>query len=235
MESNKKHPIDLEVSMKSTHQNDYLIKFSKTEHEIPVLAGVHLHSIYNPIKEAQKFIQTNLEIIKKNHKFLILGSGFGYHVRELIKVASEIHQTYQIVVVEPERRVLADCLRIYPNRDRNVAYFCEEKFEILFNDPIFIEFLTSHPSVIPHPASFNLHSEYFKNFLSFEAKNDVESISCKLKDSFLIEYLNTLEKDVELIEAIDQHFNSNQKLKSQDFFFQAFSKFVQNEGRYINE
>ncbi len=51
----------------------YEVKDSKTNLKIPVVNGVHLHSVYDPINEAKLFAEKNEKIIysKKNmlHNF----------------------------------------------------------------------------------------------------------------------------------------------------------------------
>ncbi|MEI8346869.1 MAG: hypothetical protein WCG27_05350, partial [Pseudomonadota bacterium] len=56
------------------------IKYSKTNHPIPVINGVHLHSVYNPIKEAETFISKQEKILKEKNHILFLGLGFGHHI-----------------------------------------------------------------------------------------------------------------------------------------------------------
>ena len=46
--------------MNLVHIENYEIKTSRTEQKIPVVNGVHLHSIYNPFKEAEALIEQNL-------------------------------------------------------------------------------------------------------------------------------------------------------------------------------
>ena len=59
------------------------IKFSKTGLPIPLVNGTHLHSNYNPEREAEGFVTQNDDIISKSSRVLLFGLGFGYHIHQL--------------------------------------------------------------------------------------------------------------------------------------------------------
>ena len=51
----------------------YEIKHSRTEQKVPIVNGVHLHSIYNPDKEAESLLNAQIENLKNKNEVLILG------------------------------------------------------------------------------------------------------------------------------------------------------------------
>ena len=54
---------------------------------VPTINGIYLHSIYDPEKEADAFVETyERQLTQKNH-VLILGLGFGYHVEKISRVS----------------------------------------------------------------------------------------------------------------------------------------------------
>ena len=69
------------------------VKKSKVETPVPVVDGIHLHSIYNPAKEAETFIGKYNENLSKQNSVLVLGLGFGYHVWQLESELRKHHQT----------------------------------------------------------------------------------------------------------------------------------------------
>jgi len=56
---------------------------------------IHGHSLFDPVKDAEKRFKD--ETVEENDRFVLLGFGFGYEVRELLKLA----QKSLIVVIEP--------------------------------------------------------------------------------------------------------------------------------------
>ena len=61
---------------------DFII--AKSGHIVPVVDQIYLHSVYDPIKEADDYVQTHEEDLKKNPTVLMLGLGFGYHIFQII-------------------------------------------------------------------------------------------------------------------------------------------------------
>lgn len=154
------------------------IKTSRTEQKVPVVNGVHLHSIYNPFKEAENLINANLEALKNKNEILILGLGFGYHVNYAIEKLTEMHgNDFKVVVIEPSSRVHEECLALDLLNKKNVLVYSGFTANELYSDLDLIHFLLRKPAMIAHPASFNLYQLYFKNFLTFEAPTKIEEIS----------------------------------------------------------
>ena len=51
----------------------FKVKSSKSGHIIPVVNGVHLHSTYDPIKEAKSMVEKYYKNFKENKNVLVFG------------------------------------------------------------------------------------------------------------------------------------------------------------------
>lgn len=78
--SNKKRKIEI---IKSKDDNYSL----KVENKF-------IYSKFYPIKDAEKFIESNSELILNKKYVVMYGLGFGYHVKELLKVLSKDSQVF---------------------------------------------------------------------------------------------------------------------------------------------
>lgn len=157
--------------------SSYEIKTSRTNQKVPVVNGVHLHSIYNPFKEAESLINAQLESLKSKNELLILGLGFGYHVNYAIEKMTEFHgQDYRIIVIEPNVDVHKDCIAYDLLNKKNVLVYSGFTSHELYSDLDLIHFLLRKPAMIAHPASFNLYQYYFKSFLTFQAPTTLDEI-----------------------------------------------------------
>ena len=91
----------------------YEVKNSRTDQKVPVVNGVHLHSIYNPFKEAQALVEKYADQLTHKNEVLILGLGFAYHVNEIINYMTRVHgDNFRIVIVEPNAQIYHDCLNL---------------------------------------------------------------------------------------------------------------------------
>ena len=189
------------------------IKTSRTQQKVPVVNGVHLHSIYNPSKEAENLINCNLESLKNKNEVLILGLGFGYHINYVIEKLTELHgDDFKIIVIEPNTRVHEECVSLNLLDKKNVLVYSGFTSNELYSDLDLIHFLLRKPAMIAHPASFNLYQSYFKEFLTFEAPTKIEEI---LKFTEVNEIKNYLKK-FDGNSTFDQAFY-NQLPKIQEF------------------
>lgn len=178
---------------------DYTIKYSKTGVPVPVVNGVHLHSIYNPEKEAEIFVEKNLNIINEKNQLLILGLGFGHHLQQIFKYIENNKVIKEIIIIEPNQEVFRDYLKLnfYPqnkvtdgakthmNLTANTSIFSGYEIEELYSDFPFIQFLAKRPGVLSHPVSLTLYQDYFKKFLSYKAPSDIQSIKNECRHEFI--------------------------------------------------
>ncbi len=91
-------------------QDDLQVLTSKTG--IPSLRAGHitLHSIYEPIKEAEKWVEYHRERIERASALVVLGFGLGYHIMELCKLELFKVTEMDLVVFEPRLDILRTAL-----------------------------------------------------------------------------------------------------------------------------
>ncbi len=195
--------------------NSYSVKSSKSGHKIPVINDIHLHSTYNPIREAESLIDQNSTLIKSRPNLLILGLGFGYHVNLANKLlASAQYNSYHIMVIEPVKRTFSDCVTLNLLDRKNTSIYAGEKIESLYANNCFTDFLLKAPTVFAHPSSFNLHNQYFKDLLAFEASDDISVTAQNINDQALRNYLlsfpnhQTLDRTMDYIKIEKHPINS---------------------------
>lgn len=203
------------------------IKSSKSGTPIAIIDGVHLHSAFNPIKEAELFIENHLSALKQKNKVLILGLGLGYHVQEVIKNLSSFHDDFQVVVIEPNARVAAECLTLYPALKNKIILYPGVEIKKLYQDVVFSSFLMSKPAVIVHQSSFNFHRDYFKNLLSFEAGSDLAFFRDQLNPE-LIHYFKRFPQEATLRDCLNTINNQEKLLSKEDFLMAALNSIITN-------
>ncbi len=202
--------------------SSYEIKTSRTEQKVPVVNGVHLHSIYNPFKEAENLINSNLELLRTKNEVLILGLGFGYHINYAIEKLTEFHgSNFKIIVIEPNHQVHHDCLELDLLNKKNVLVYSGFTSNELYRDLDLIHFLLKKPAMLAHPASFNLYQVYFKNFLTFEAPNKLEDILKFTEVSEIKSYLKTFSGTSTFEEALYSELPKKEQFNSMDFLAMA--------------
>ena len=208
--------------------SSYEIKLSRTEHKVPVVNGVHLHSIYNPLKEAENLVDANIEILNDKNEVLILGLGFGYHVNYIIERLTKIHEkNFKIIVIEPNNQVHQDCLLLELLNKKNVLVYSGFSAHELYSDIDLIHFLLNKPAVIAHPASFNLYQLYFKKFLTFEAPVKLNEIINFTEDPEVKKYLNKFDTSLTFDEAFYNQLPKKSQFESMDFLAMALAEMTQ--------
>lgn len=175
--------------------SSYEVKTSRTNQKVPVVNGVHLHSIYNPFKEAETLINSNLEALKQKNEVMILGLGFGYHVNYAIEKMTEFHgNNFRIIVIEPNLDVHKDCIELDLLNKKNVLVYSGFTSHELYSDLDLIHFLLRKPAMIAHPPSFNLYQYYFKSILTFQAPETIEAILTYTQTSEVKNYLKKFDE-----------------------------------------
>lgn len=201
------------------------IKSAKSGNPIAVIDGVHLHSAFNPVKEAELFVENHLNALKQKNKVLVLGLGLGYHVQEIIKNLSSFHDNFQIVVIEPSAHVAAECLTLYPTLKNSIVLYPGVEIKKLYQDITFSSFLMSKPAMIVHQSSFNFHQEYFKNLLSFEAGKDLAFYRDQLNPA-LIHYFKKFPQEATLSDCLATINNQEKLLSKEDFLLAALGSII---------
>lgn len=167
------------------------IKESKTGHPVPVINGVHLHSSYNPTKEAEAFVEKYNEQLESCKYALVLGLGFAYHIdRILYQMRKHWGEEFRIVVIDPTAEIEAS-LKSCRNIDYgpNVSIYSGLDVSLLYSKREIVDFLAMRPTVIAHTASFNLFNGYYKSFMSFQSKVDLFSIAQNVQNPEFKKYL----------------------------------------------
>jgi hypothetical protein len=217
-----------EFSMENTSLYKYEIKIAKTEHKVPVVNDVHLHSIYNPVREAVGFIAKNKKLISVKNEVLILGLGFGYHVSEAIVALKEKWGTnYKVIVIEPNEKVYRDYLEFNELSDSNLTIYSGYEVKELYKNRELVNYLLTKPAIIAHPASFNLYEDYYKNLLSYQAPKNVASFDEYIESVVLRDNLNRLNRDTDLVSSIKELVNTKKdQLDNTDHFFMAYHEMI---------
>jgi len=209
---------------------NYEIKNSRTDHPIPVVNGVLLHSIYNPVKEAESIVEKHLDALQGKSEVLILGLGFGYHVNEVIKKLEEKFQdSFRVIVIEPNIDMYNDCIKHDLLNKKNVLVYAGFSASELFSDIDFVHFLLGKPTVIAHPPSFNLFQLYYKSVLSFVAPKNLKDTKEFITNPDIKAYLRQFDENQSFKEIIQKTIPEKQNLSSIDFLSLALSELTNKE------
>jgi hypothetical protein len=212
------------------------IKYSKTDHPIPVIDGIHIHSAYNPIKEAEGFVQKNINEVEKKNRLLVLGFGFGYHLNVIENIMkNKFGDNYEVVVLEPNKEVYDHYKELRPIQlKNNIHIICQDEVIELYRNRGLVEFLSNKPTVLIHPASFNLYSTFFRTFLSFKFPVAVEQNANLIKNSEIREYI-TREYENQLIDQVLEINSNKTNLNRVDLFLSAFNELVSQEKNQLGQ
>ncbi len=200
----------------------YEVKTSRTNQKVPVVNGVHLHSIYNPFKEAEALINSQLDSLKQKNELLILGLGFGYHINYAIEKMTEFHgNDFRIIVIEPNLEVHKDCITNELLNKKNVLVYSDFTSNELYSDLDLIHFLLRKPAMIAHPASFNLYQNYFKSFLTFQAPESIEAILTFTQTQEIVTYLKKFDAGSTFNQALFETLPQLNNFDEMDFLAMA--------------
>ncbi len=116
---------------------------------------LYLHSRFDPAKEAKQLVSTIP--IKERTLYVVLGCGFGYHVKELLK---RLPNSSRLVVIDPPDKLLSTTVRDYY---KNETWIKDSRM-------LFYSFYD------PYSACFALSYWFFKErLLSLELFNHIPS------------------------------------------------------------
>ena len=198
---------------------------SRSGHLIPIVNGYHIHSIYNPIKEAKSFIEANLKKVAGEKNFLVFGGGYGYHINELVNyLETNERKDFCIYVIEPNNDLKSFCVQNNPFPNQ-IIYLENVSPEVAFNNQEFVNFLVKKPALLIHQASFNVYKEFYESFLKFKSSRNVAdligAIASNEFKSALTEY-NSL--------SIDEAISESTKTTSANFHHFLISTFANVAG-----
>ena len=162
--------------------NGIELQSSRNGLSIPVINGVYLHSVYNPQKEAEAFVEKNENIINRKNNLIILGLGFGYHIEQVAKKLNESGE-YKIIVIEPNKELVNLFEETRPFYDSNIQIVSYETIEEYYLDRNFSNFLSQKPGIIKLDTAFNLNKEFYKSFLTFKAQTELSAYRTSLSEN----------------------------------------------------
>ena len=218
----------METSQEQKMVRDQLyVKYSKSEQPIPVINGVHLHSIYNPDREAAGFVTNQMDNLKASNHILIFGLGFGYHIVQIEEKMKTLHPNgYKIFVIEPNIEIVNKWqeLRTHSITD-SVAITTYPSIKEFYQDRDLVDFMSTKPSVIPHPASFQLNMSFYKDFMSFCYPKSIDDSAFFIQSEEFRQYL-TSENRNETTEDFFERIKGKSFLQSYDFLSLALAELV---------
>ncbi len=220
-------------SMENSHdqksvRDQLYVKYSKSEQPIPVINGVHLHSIYNPEREASGFVTNQVENLKASKSILIFGLGFGYHITQIEEKMKAFHPMgYKIFVIEPNLEIVEKWKELNPTSfSDHVTVVSHRTIKDFYKDTALVDFMSSRPAVIPHPASFQLNMAFFKDFMSYCYPKEIDESAFFVEAETFRNYL-TSENRNETTEDFFERVRGKSFLQSYDFLSLALAELVQ--------
>jgi spore maturation protein CgeB len=94
-------------AQKGAQKSDNLqILTSKTGLPSLKAGGIAIHSLYDPLKEAQEWIKYYREKLSKTSTIVVFGFGLGYHVTELLRYLKAEGLSGDVFVFEPRHDIL---------------------------------------------------------------------------------------------------------------------------------
>ena len=205
--------------------NSFNIKLSKNGLSVPVVNDVHIHSIYDPVKEAQHFVASNADVLKKKNRLLILGLGFAYHIVEFHRILSEnFGDDFQIAVIEPSEDIRNKSLECNIQLPKNVDVYSGLTSNQLYQDRKFIKFLLERPAIIPHPASFQLFSAYFKDFLAYTSPDKICDLVGSIVNPELKKYLEQFDSNMTFESFLSSQYPKKNIECAEDYLMAAFKE-----------
>lgn len=206
----------------------YEVKISRTEQKVPIVNGVHLHSIYNPFKEAEGLVSAQIEFLKKKNEVLVLGLGFAYHVNAISEKLTQLYgEDFKVIVIEPNVQVYNECISQKLIDKKNILIYPGFTPVELYSDIDFIHFLLRKPAIIAHPPSFNLYQAYFKSILTFEAPKSINSIMNFVTSNEVKNYLSNYNPETTLEDVFLNEIPHKKNFEEFDFLAMAIVEMIQ--------
>jgi hypothetical protein len=146
---------------------------TKSKDIVPIVNDVPVHSLLNPVREAEVFATNFMSQLSTNPNVLILGLGFGYHVEEIERLLNLKHKVYQISVIEGISDLALSC-QSYRHLNPKISVFSNPNPEDIFFNQEFCEFLLKKPTLVMHPVLYKLNETYYRKILSRRAVSDTQ-------------------------------------------------------------
>ena len=177
--------------MKGIDAYSLKVMVGRNDLPVPMVNDVYLHSLYDPIKEADVFIRKNREKIFQKNYFLVLGLGFAYHVNRLVSdIKDRLADRWGVAVIEPNERVFKECMRLgMVPREKRLHIFKGMDVQGLYAEKGLVDFMMLSPVVLVHETSYDLYLDYYKEFLNYRADTKAHEISRGVDSGNIRQYL----------------------------------------------
>ncbi len=167
----KSNPVLAQRVERFTSNSNIEILLSKSRQPVPVIDSVTLHSRYDPVNEAHKFVQ-KIDILKKGPG-MVFGLGFGYHIKELLKKRSG-----RLLVIEPSMDLFKRFLEQIELDDfgGQLEFYIDES-------PAHVASIIPSKNfiIVEHPPSIRLNEVYFSRLKKgLEGSNCIENNSLRI-------------------------------------------------------
>ncbi|KHD15789.1 motility associated factor glycosyltransferase family protein [Clostridium butyricum] len=190
--------------------------------------GKYIHSRYNPIKEAEQFVNGNRDLLNKN-KILVYGVGLGYHINEILK-----RNNLVIYVFEWNEEIIKYCKMVNKNifKQKNVVLIDKKNKEFY---KLLGELLKETKGVLIHKQSLYTikdKNEKLYNLLNdFSIKRQLVEINrtsiLKYDKNYRLNKKITCNKITEFIEAV--------KCQDKPIIITAAGPSLDEELKYLNQ
>lgn len=156
---------------KSVLIESYLLKEARSGDMVPMINGIHLHSCYDPFREADSFIEQQYHTLKSKKTILLLGLGLGYHLKKMVTTLEQLHNNqFTIRVIEPIEKLFDDAKKynLLPQSE-NIIYHTNNSINRLYQNRDLLNFLADRSGIIIHPGSLALNRSFYEAFLAFRS------------------------------------------------------------------
>lgn len=192
---------------------------SKNGHRVPVLDGISLCSMMDPIKEAQKWFDSYKDILNDFEHIFVLGIGGGYHVEILLK---EVPSALITVIEKNSELILGLKEKIHSWGDRVAVLSHPTLDQIKSYESFHCVFEQAAYCVLSHPISFSNHTDYYKNIEDFILGRNEAGLT----------YINKI-KDRR--NAYYSHFQKKHKLTGQETIKDIAKRIQDSDGELTDE
>ena len=196
---------------------------------VPVVNGIYLHSIYDPEKEAETFVENFEKQFQKKNHVLILGLGFGYHIEQAVESLRSLHASFHITVLEPNKELikLVESNKIFSPQEVTVLHL--ESSKKIYESEEFVRFLIKKPSILKHESSFSLNKNAFSDFLTFKSSRILEQHQQQLSER--TQNLLTLELNTSFSKSANTILNTETITSRADYLTLALNEIIQTNKR----
>jgi spore maturation protein CgeB len=155
-------------AQKGAKKSDNLqILTSKTGLPSLKAGGIAIHSLYDPVKEAQEWIKYYREKLSKTFTIVVFGFGLGYHVTELLRYLKAEGLSGDVFVFEPRHDILRTAFEITDlSHILHRIRFITDDEVLNLSSKFLVGEIKKDFLVLKHEPSVNLSPTYFGHIQS---------------------------------------------------------------------